>query len=134
MRRLVMLAATAISAATLLAGATGAGADPVGSKNSFILPTSCGTVVLNSANGNSQNPQAGQWSSAKFLDSNKIFVGVELHSVFTLTPTGGPTVTQAQDVVKNGPNQPTTTCTFDVTGTFPLGTFTLTGSARGVIH
>ena len=115
-----------------MAGA--AGAAPIGSKKAFVLPTCCGTVVLNNANGNSDNQNA-LWAPAHFLGSNKVFTPVALNYSVTFAPPGGPSQTQTVNVAK-GPvkNQPLTTCTFDFSQTDAGGSFHLVGSATGFIH
>ena len=131
MRRFVSFVAATAGAVGLLAGA--AGAAPVGAKNVFLLPTSCGLVALNSANGNSQNVNA-VWAPAHFVDSNKVFTPVALSYTATFTG-GGQTQTQVVNVSKNTTKQSLTTCTFNFSQSFPDGTsFTLVGSATGVIH
>ena len=131
MRRwMTFLAASALGVG-LLAGS--AGAAPIGAKKAFLLQTSCGAVVLNNANGNSDNTNA-LWAPAHFVGSNKVFTPSTLSYTATLTA-GGQTQTQTVNVAKNPPKgSPLTTCSFDQTEVSPDGTFHIVGSATGVIH
>jgi hypothetical protein len=111
----------------LLAGlAQGAAADPINAKNSFTFPAACdGQTVQFVVNGN------GAFTPGHVVGSTAVFVLQAFDITFQFTPTGGEPVTETDTQSKHNPNGDLVTCSFDVTQTFPEGTFRLFGTATG---
>jgi hypothetical protein len=106
-----------------------AGADPTNAKNSLTFPATCddGQTVQVVVNGN------GAWSPAHVVGSTAMFIPQAFDLTFEFTPTGAPTQTQTDIRSKPNLHGDLVTCSFDVTETFPDGTFHLFGTATGVL-
>ena len=109
--------------------AQGAAADPINAKNSLTFPASCdnGQTVQVVVNGN------GEFSPAHVVGSTAVFIPQVFDVTFEFTPTGGETVTETDTSSKPNVHGDLVTCSFDVTQTFPEGTFHLFGSATGFL-
>jgi hypothetical protein len=133
-------AIVAASIACLLA-ATGALADPNGSKNSFQGKADCSNgltypFVVNSANGQgsgAQNNNTAEWTPAHFLNSTQVFHPAAFDLTFTFTPAGGPSQSFTNtDVRKNG--KVVVICSISGSQTDAQGdTFSLSGTVGGWI-
>jgi hypothetical protein len=106
-----------------------AGADPTNAKNNLTFPATCddGQTVQVVVNGN------GAWSPAHVVGSTAMFIPQAFDLTFEFTPTGAPTQTQTDIRSKPNLHGDLVTCSFDVTETFPDGTFHLFGTATGVL-
>jgi hypothetical protein len=111
----------------LAALAQGAAADPINAKNSLTFPATCdnGQTVQVVVNGN------GAFSPAHVVGSTAVFIPQAFDLTFQFTPTGGETMTETDTSSKHNVHGDLVTCSFDVTQTFPEGTFRLFGSATG---
>ena len=111
----------------LAALAQGAAADPINAKNSLTFPATCdnGQTVQVVVNGN------GEFSPAHVVASTAEFIPQAFDLTFQFTPTGGETVTETDTSSKPNVHGDLVTCSFDVTQTFPEGTFHLFGTATG---
>ena len=107
--------------------ASGASADPLNAKDSFAFPATCddGQTVQIVVNGN------GEFTPAHVVGSTAVFVPQALDVTFEFTPPGGPTETETETVSKPLIHGDLVTCSFDVTQSFPFGTFHLFGTATG---
>jgi hypothetical protein len=104
----------------------GASADPLNAKNSFAFPATCGDQAVEVVvNGN------GEFSSAHVVGSTAVFVPEAFDLTFEFTPTGGTTETETDTSSKPNVHGDLVTCSFDVTQTFPEGSFHLFGTATG---
>jgi hypothetical protein len=105
----------------------GAAADPINAKNSFTFPVTCddGQSVQVVVNGN------GEFSPAHVVGSTAVFIPEVFDVTFEFTPPGGPTQSETDTSSKHNVHGDLVTCSFDVTQTFPEGTFHLFGSATG---
>jgi hypothetical protein len=105
----------------------GAAADPINAKNSFTFPAACdnGQTVQVVVNGN------GEFSPAHVVGSTAVFIPEVFDVTFEFTPPGGPTQSETDTSSKPNVHGDLVTCSFDVTQTFPEGTFHLFGSATG---
>jgi hypothetical protein len=113
----------------LAALAQGAAADPSKAKNSLTFPATCddGQRVQVVVIGN------GAWTPAHVVGSTAVFIPQAFDVTFEFTPTGGETVTETDTSSKPNPHGDLVTCSFDVTQTFPEGTFHLFGTATGFL-
>ena len=111
----------------LAALAQGAAADPINAKNSLTFPADCddGQTIQVVVNGN------GEFSPAHVVGSTAVFIPQAFDVTFEFTPTGGETMTETDTSSKANVHGDLVTCSFDVTQTFPDGTFRLFGSATG---
>src|ERR687892_645908 len=125
LRRLCM--ALTLGILMLAALAQGAGADPIGAKNSLTFPATCddGQTVQVVVNGN------GAWSPAHVVGSTAVFVPQAFDLTFEFTPTGGPTQTETDTASKHNLRGDLVTCSVDTTQSFPFGTLHLSGTATG---
>jgi hypothetical protein len=123
LRRLCMALTLAILMVAALA--QGASADPINAKNSFAFTATCdGQQVDFVVNGN------GDFTPGHVVGSTTVFVVESFTITFQFTPPGGPTESETVTGAKSNP-QGEVTCSFDVTQTFPEGTFRLFGTATG---
>jgi hypothetical protein len=115
----------AVLALTVFAPA--ASADPLKAKNSLALPATCddGQTVQVVVNGD------GEFTPAHVVGSTATFIPQALDITFEFTPTGGTTETETGTSSKPNVHGDLVTCTFDVTQSFPEGTFHLFGTATG---
>ena len=113
----------------LAALAQGAAADPINAKNSLTFPVTCdnGQAVQVVLNGN------GEFTPAHVVGSTEVFIPQVFEVTFQFTPTGGTTQTETDTASKPNVHGELVTCSFDVTQTFPEGTFHLFGTATGFI-
>jgi hypothetical protein len=113
----------------LAALAQGAAADPINAKNSLTFPVTCdnGQTVQVVLNGN------GAFTPAHVVGSTAVFIPQAFDVTFEFTPTGGPTQSETDTSSKPNVHGDLVTCSFDVTQTFPEGTFHLFGSATGFL-
>jgi hypothetical protein len=113
----------------LAALAQGAAADPINAKNSLTFPVTCdnGQMVQVVLNGN------GEFTPAHIVGSTAVFVTQAFDVTFQFTPTGGTTQTETDTASKPNVHGDLVTCSFDVTQTFPDGTFHLFGTATGFV-
>jgi hypothetical protein len=107
--------------------AQGAAADPINAKNSLTFPVTCddGQTVQIVLNGN------GAFTPAHVVGSTAVFIPQAFDVTFEFTPPGGPTQSETDTSSKHNVHGDLVTCSFDVTQTFPEGTFHLFGSATG---
>jgi hypothetical protein len=107
--------------------AQGAAADPINAKNSLTFPVTCddGQTVQVVLNGN------GAFTPAHVVGSTAVFIPQAFDVTFQFTPPGGPTQSETDTSSKPNVHGDLVTCSFDVTQTFPEGTFHLFGSATG---
>jgi hypothetical protein len=107
--------------------AQGAAADPINAKNSLTFPATCddGQTVQVVVIGN------GAFTPAHIVGSTAVFIPQAFNVTFEFTPPGGPTQTMTDTSSKPNVHGDLVTCSFDVTQTFPEGTFHLFGSATG---
>jgi hypothetical protein len=104
----------------------GAAADPIKAKNSFTFPADCGGQrVQFVVNGN------GDFTPGHVVGSTAVFVLQSFNVTFEFTPTGGDTESETDARSKANVHGDLVTCSFDVSETFPEGTFHLFGSATG---
>jgi hypothetical protein len=119
----------ALTLGILLLGALaqGAAADPINAKNSFTFPATCdnGQTVQFVVNGN------GDFTPGHVVGSTAVFVLQSFNVTFQFTPTGGETESETDARSKGNIHGDLVTCSFDVSETFPEGTFRLFGSATG---
>jgi hypothetical protein len=116
--------AVAVLALALFAPA--ASADPLNAKNSLAFPATCdGQTIEVVVNG------GGEFSPAHVVGSTAVFIPQAFDLTFEFTPTGGTTETETDTSSKNNVHGDLVTCSFDVTQTFPGGTFHLFGTATG---
>src|SRR5215212_5113426 len=110
----------------LAALAQGAAADPINAKNSFSFPATCdGRTVQLVVNGN------GEFTPAHVVGSTAVFIPEAFNVTFEFTLPGEPTQSETDTSSKHNVHGDLVTCSFDVTQTFPEGTFHLFGSATG---
>jgi len=111
----------------LAALAQGAAADPINAKNSLTFPATCdnGQTIQVVVNGN------GDFTPGHVVGSTAVFVLQSFNFTFEFTPTGGETMSETNTGSKGNVHGDLVTCSFDVTQTFPEGTFHLFGSATG---
>jgi hypothetical protein len=104
-----------------------ASADPLKAKNSLAFPATCddGQTVQVVVNGN------GEFAPAHVVGSTAVFVPQAFDLTFEFTPTGGTTETETDTSSKPNVHGDLVTCSFDVTQSFPEGTFHLFGTATG---
>jgi hypothetical protein len=109
--------------------AQGAAADPINAKNSLTFPVTCddGQTVQVVLNGN------GAFTPAHVVGSTAVFIPQAFDVTFEFTPPGGPTQSETDTSSKPNVHGDLVTCSFDVTQTFPEGTFHLFGSATGFL-
>jgi hypothetical protein len=119
--------ALAVGILMMAALAQGAAADPSNAKSSLTIPVSCddGQTVEVVVNGN------GRFTPAHVVGSTAVFVPAVIDITFQFTPPGGPTESETFHAAKHNPHGDLVTCSFDVTQSFPEGTFRLFGSATG---
>ena len=110
----------------LAALAQGAAADPTNTKNNLSFPADCdGQTVQFVLNGN------GDFTPGHVVGSTSVFVVQSFNVTFEFTPTGGETMSETAARSKSNPHGDLVTCNFDVTQSFPDGTFHLFGTATG---
>jgi hypothetical protein len=119
--------ALALGILLLAALVQGAAADPINAKNSLTFPVTCddGQTVQVVLNGN------GAFTPAHVVGSTAVFIPQAFDVTFQFTPPGGPTQSETDTSSKPNVHGDLVTCSFDVTQTFPEGTFHLFGSATG---
>jgi hypothetical protein len=102
-------------------------ADPLKAKNSLEFPATCddGQTLQIVVNGN------GEFTAAHVVGSTAVFVPQAFDITFEFTPTGGTTETEIDTSSKPNVHGDLVTCSFDVTQSFPEGTFRLSGTATG---
>jgi hypothetical protein len=123
LKRYAVLGAAVLTLAVCVPGAS---ADPLNAKNSLVIPANCGgQAVQVVVNGN------GEFTPAHVLGSTAVFVPQAFDTTFEFTPTGGTTQTETDTSAKPNVHGDLVTCSFDVTQTFPEGTFHLFGTATG---
>jgi hypothetical protein len=104
----------------------GAAADPSGAKNSLTFPANCGgQTVQFVVNGN------GDFTPGHVVGSTAVFVLQAFDITFEFTPTGGEPMSESAARSKHNVHGDLVTCSFDVTQTFPDGTFHFFGTATG---
>jgi hypothetical protein len=110
-----------------LALAQGAMADPVNAKQSQVIPASCdnGQSYEVVVNGN------GEFTPAHVVGSTSMFIPEAFDLTFEFTPTGGPTESETDTSAKHNVHGDVTTCSIDITQTFPEGSFHLFGTVTG---
>jgi hypothetical protein len=120
-------AALAVAVLALTVFAPGASADPLNAKNSLALEANCddGQTVQVVVNGE------GEFTPAHVVGSTAIFVPQAFDITFEFTPTDGTTETETDTSSKPNLHGDLVTCSFDVTQSFPEGTFHLFGTATG---
>ena len=119
--------ALAVAGLVLTVSAPEASADPLKAKNSLAFPATCddGQTVQIVVNGN------GEFTAAHVAGSTAVFVPQAFDITFEFTPTGGTTETEIDTSSKPNVHGDLVTCSFDVTQSFPEGTFRLSGTATG---
>jgi hypothetical protein len=123
LKRYAVLGAAVLALAVFVPGAS---ADPLNAKNSFAFPATCGDQAVEVVvNGN------GEFSPAHVVGSTAVFVPEALDLTFEFTPTGGTTETETDTSSKPNVHGDLVTCSFNVTQTFPEGSFHLFGTATG---
>ena len=124
LKRYAMLGAAALALAVF---APAASADPLNAKNSLAFPVTCddGQTVQIVVNGN------GEFTPALVVGSTAVFVPQAFDITFEFTPTDGTTETETDASSKRNVHGDLVTCSFDVTRSFPEGTFHLFGTATG---
>jgi hypothetical protein len=106
--------------------AQGAAADPTNAKNSLTFSADCGgQTVQFTVNGN------GDFTPGHVVGSTSAFILQSFTITFEVTPTGGETMSETAAGSKHNPHGDLVTCSFDVTQTFPDGTFHFFGTATG---
>ena len=106
--------------------AQGAAADPINAKNGLTFPATCdGQTVQFAVNGN------GDFTPGHVVGSTAVFVLQSFEITFQFTPTGGEPMTETAARSKGNVHGDLVTCSFDVTQTFPDGTFHFFGMATG---
>ena len=110
----------------LAALAQGAAADPINAKNSLTFPADFGgqTDQFNVNGG-------GDFTPGHVVGSTSVFVLQSFSITFEFTPTGGETMSETAARSKGNVHGDLVTCSFNVTQTFPEGTFHFFGSATG---
>ena len=104
----------------------GAAADPSGAKKNLAFTATCdGQQVDFVVNGN------GDFTPGHVVGSTSVFVLQAFTITFQFTPPGGPTQSETTARSKGNVHGDLVTCSFDVTQTFPEGTFHLFGTATG---
>jgi hypothetical protein len=123
LKRYAVLGAAVLALAVFVPAAS---ADPLNAKGSLAFPATCGgQTVQVVVNGN------GAFTAAHVLGSTAVFVPQEFDITFEFTPTGGTTETETDTSSKPNVHGDLVTCSFDVTQTFPEGSFHLFGTATG---
>jgi hypothetical protein len=123
LKRYAVLGAAVLAVAVFVPGAS---ADPLNAKNSLAFPANCaGQTVQVVVNGN------GEFTPAHVVGSTAVFVPQAFDLTFEFTPTGGTTETETDTSSKPNVHGDLVTCSFDVTQTFPEGSFHLFGTATG---
>jgi hypothetical protein len=117
--------AVVVLALTVLAPA--ASADPLKAKNSLAFPATCddGQTVQVVVNGE------GEFTPAHVVGTTAIFVPQAFDITFEFTPTGGTPESETDTSSKPNVHGDLVSCSFDVTQSFPEGTFHLFGTATG---
>jgi hypothetical protein len=110
----------------LVALAQGATADPTNAKSSLTFPADCGgQTVQFTVNGN------GDFTPGHVVGSTSVFILQSFTLTLEVTPTGGEPMSETTTGSKGNPHGDLVTCSFDVTQTFPDGTFHFFGMATG---
>jgi hypothetical protein len=124
LKRYAMLGAAVLALAVF---APAASADPLNAKNSLAFPATCddGQTVQIVVNGD------GEFTAAHVVGSTAVFVPQAFDITFEFTPTDGTTETETDTSSKPNVHGDLVTCSFDVTQSFPEGTFHLFGTATG---
>jgi hypothetical protein len=106
--------------------AQGAAADPINAKNGLTFPAACdGQTVQFAVNGN------GDFTPGHVVGSTAVFVLQSFDITFEFTPTGGEPMSETAARSKGNVHGDLVTCSFDVTQSFPEGTFHFFGMATG---
>ena len=124
LKRYAALSAALLAVAVFVPAAS---ADPLKAKNSLAFPATCddGQTVQIVVNGN------GEFTAAHVVGSTAVFVPQAFDLTFEFTPTDGTTETETDTSSKPHVHGDLVTCSFDVTQSFPEGTFHLFGTATG---
>ena len=124
LKRYAALSAAVLAVAVFVPAAS---ADPLKAKNSLAFPATCddGQTLQIVVNGN------GEFTAAHVAGSTAVFVPQAFDITFEFTPTGGTTETEIDTSSKPNVHGDLVTCSFDVTQSFPEGTFRLFGTATG---
>ena len=124
LKRYAALSAALLAVAVFVPAAS---ADPLKAKNSLAFPATCddGQTLQIVVNGN------GEFTAAHVAGSTAVFVPQAFDITFEFTPTGGTTETEIDTSSKPNVHGDLVTCSFDVTQSFPEGTFRLFGTATG---
>ena len=127
LRRGVLLVAVVLAVAVT---AQTASAYPTNAKNSFVVTAVCGGQPVQVAvNGN------GTFNAAHVLGSTSTFVPTAFDTVFSFTPTGGPTESQSDTSAKQNQDKGNlVSCDIPLalnTFTTPDGTFSISGTVTG---
>jgi hypothetical protein len=124
LKRYAALSAALLAVAVFVPAAS---ADPLKAKNSLAFPATCddGQTVQVVVNGQ------GEFAPAHVVGTTAVFVPQAFDLTFEFTPTGGTTETETDTSSKPHVHGDLVTCSFDVTQSFPFGTFHLFGTATG---
>jgi len=124
LKRYAVLGAAVLGLAVFVPAAS---ADPLNAKNSLAFPATCddGQTAQVVVNGN------GRFTPAHVVGSTAVFVPQAFDITFEFTPTGGTTETETDTSSKPNVHGDLVTCSFDVTQSFPEGTFHFFGTATG---
>jgi hypothetical protein len=124
LKRYAALSAALLAVAVFVPAAS---ADPLKAKNSLAFPATCddGQTVQIVVNGN------GEFTAAHVVGSTAVFVPQAFDITFEFTPTDGTTETETDTSSKPNVHGDLVNCSFDVTQSFPEGTFHLFGTATG---
>ena len=124
LKRYAALSAALLAVAVFVPAAS---ADPLKAKSSLAFPATCddGQTVQIVVNGN------GEFTAAHVVGSTAVFVPQAFDITFEFTPTDGTTETETDTSSKPHVHGDLVTCSFDVTQSFPEGTFHLFGTATG---
>jgi hypothetical protein len=110
---------------TMAALAQGAAADPINAKNSSVFPATCdGQEVQFVVTG------IGNFSPAHVVGSTAVFIPEAFDITIEFTSPGGPTQTETFAASKPNPHGDVS-CSANVSGTTPEGTFRLVATATG---
>jgi hypothetical protein len=140
MVKLRLSAALLVVLAGSLVVAASAGADPTGSKNSFVFHATCddglsAPVVVNSSNGQgsgAQNNTTAEWAPAHVVGSNLVFHPTVFNLLFTFTPAGGGEPQSFPQIDSRQVNKTQTTCMVSGSQSDPQGdTFSISGTVGG---
>jgi hypothetical protein len=124
LKRLAVLGVAVLALAVFVPAAS---ADPLNAKASLAFPASCddGQTVQVVLNGN------GEFTPAHVVGGTAVFIPQVFDVMFEFTPTGGTTETEINTSSKRNVHGNLVACSFDVTQSFPGGTFHLVGTTTG---